>query len=123
MLRGGESFMKSLARPSFFRLFDLLQARSNPGLKLTRWTHDDVEFERERHSFAGATYGLVTEIVILRRTGRRGWTLMVTNQHWWAGRDGKPFKRMRWARPLSGHRPDLIAWLREQEKLREEDHR
>ncbi|HEY7248695.1 MAG TPA: hypothetical protein VH678_32935 [Xanthobacteraceae bacterium] len=112
--------MKSLARPSFFRLFDLLQARSNPGLKLARWTHDGVEFERQRQSFTNPMYGLVTEIVILSRTGRRAWSLMVTKQYWWAGSDGKPFKNMRWARPLSGHRSDLIVWLKEQEKLLDE---
>ena len=44
------SVMKSLARPSFFRLFDLLVSHANPGLKSPRWTFDGVEFERERHS-------------------------------------------------------------------------
>ncbi len=80
--------MKSLQRPSFFRMFDLLLGTTNPGFKLTRWTHDGVEFERERHSFSSPRHGLTIEIVI---------------------------KNLRWARPLGGQRGDLFAWLRVQE--------
>lgn len=107
--------MRSLARPSFFRMFDLLVSSTNPGMKLTRWTHSDVEFERERHSFSSARHGIVIEIFTLTRSGRRGWALMVTKEYWWAGPEAKPFKNLRWARPLSGERSDLFAWLRSQE--------
>jgi len=107
--------MKSFARPSFFRLFDLLLSTSNPGLKLTRWTHEGVEFERERHSFAGPKHGLTIEICTLTRGGRRGWSLMVTKEYWWAGAETQAFKQLRWARPLRGQRSDLLAWLRTQE--------
>ena len=107
--------MKSFARPSFFRLFDLLLSTSNPGLTLTRWTYDGVEFERERHSFSGPKHGLTIEIITLTRTGRRGWSLMVTKEYWWAGAESKAFKNLRWARPLSGQRADMLAWLRAQE--------
>jgi hypothetical protein len=107
--------MKNFASPSFFRMFDLLLSTTNPGFRLTRWTHDGVEFERERHSFTGPRHGLTIEIVTLTRCGRRGWSLMVTKEYWWAGADGKAFKNLRWARPLSGRRTDLLAWLRAQE--------
>jgi hypothetical protein len=107
--------MKSLARPSFFRMFDLLLSTTNPGLKLTRWTHDSVEFERERHSFTGPKHGVTIEIFTLTRSGRRGWSLMVVKEYWWAGVESKPFKNARWARPLAGQRADLFAWLRVQE--------
>ena len=111
--------MRNLTRPSFFRMFDLLLATTNPGLKLTRWTHDGVEFERERHSFTSARHGLAIEIITLSRSGRRAWSLMVTKEYWWAGADGEPFKNARWARPLSGPRADLMGWLQAQEKLLE----
>jgi hypothetical protein len=107
--------MKSLARPSFFRMFDLLVTTRNPGLKLARWTHDGVDFERERHSFTGPQHGLTIDIFTLTRGGRRGWSLMVTKEYWWTGAEGKPFKNSRWARPLGGQRADLFAWLRKQE--------
>jgi hypothetical protein len=107
--------MKSLARPSFFRLFDLLLGTTNQGLKLTCWTHDGVEFERERHSFTGPKHGFTIEIFTLTRGGRRGWSLMVTKEYWWAGAESKAFKNTRWARPLSGQRSDLFAWLKQQE--------
>ncbi len=107
--------MRSLARPSFFRMFDLLVSSSNPGMKRTRWTHDGVDFDRERHSFTSSRHGIVIEIFTLTRGGRHGWSLMVTKEYWWAGPDAKPFKNLRWARPLSGQRADLFAWLRAQE--------
>ncbi len=106
--------MKSLARPSFFRMFDLLLSTTNPGLKLTRWTHDRVEFERERHSFTGPKHGLTLDIFTLTRGDRRGWSLMVTKEYWWVGAESKAFKNTRWARQLSGQRDDLFAWLRAQ---------
>jgi len=109
------SAMKSFAHPSFFRLFDLLLSNTNPGLKLSRWTVDGVEFERERHSFMGPKHGVTIEIFTLTRGGRRGWTLMVTKEYWWAGAESKALKNLRWARPTSGQRGDVIAWLREQD--------
>jgi hypothetical protein len=107
--------MKTLAHPSFFRAFDLLLSTTNPGLKQAHWIHDGVEFERERHSFSGAKHGLTIEIVTLTRAGRRGWSLMVTKEYWWAGPDNKPFKNLRWARPVSGRRNDMLDWMRAQD--------
>lgn len=107
--------MKSLARPSFFRLFDLLVGASSPGHGRTRWSHDGVEFMRERHSFSGPHHGLSIEIFTLTRSGRRGWSIMVTKEYWWAGAEDKPFKNSRWARPISGQRGDILAWMRTQE--------
>ncbi len=107
--------MKSFARPSFFRVFDVLVSTTNPGLKLMRWTHDGIEFERQRHSFSGPKHGLTIEIITLTRAGRRPWALMVTKEYWWSGPDSKAFKNLRWARPLSGQRTDILAWMRAQE--------
>jgi hypothetical protein len=112
----GNRTMKTLASPSFFRLFDLLLSTTNPGLKLLRWTHDGVEFERTRHSTMGPKHGLAIEIFTLTRAGRRGWTLMVIKEYWWAGEQGnKPLKNLRWARATSGQRSDILHWLRTQE--------
>ena len=44
---------------------------------------------------------------------------MVTKEYWW-GPDDKPFKHVRWARPLSGQRSDLFGWLRTQEAALDE---
>jgi hypothetical protein len=107
--------MKTLASPSFFRLFDLLLSTTNPGLKLSRWVHDGVEFERERHSATGPKHGLAIEIFTVSRTGRRGWTLMVIKEYWWAGEQSKAIKNLRWARATSGQRGDIFSWLRGQE--------
>jgi hypothetical protein len=89
--------MKSFASPSFFRLLDLMLSTTNPGLKLSRWKFDGVEFERERHSVMGPKHGLAIEIFTLTHAGRRGWTLMVTKEYWWAGEESKALKNLRWA--------------------------
>lgn len=107
--------MKSFGRPSFFRCFDLMLSMSNPGLKLSRWVVDGVEIERERHSFTGPKHGLAIEICTLTRPGRRGWTLMVTKEYWWAGEENRALKNLRWAKPVSGQRADILAWMKVQE--------
>ncbi len=96
-------------------MFDLLLAVTNPGLRRTRWSHDGVELERERHAFTGPKHGLTIEIFTLTQPGRRGWLLMVTKEYWWVGEEGRAFKNIRWARHLGGQRADLLAWLRAQE--------
>jgi hypothetical protein len=108
--------MKNFAHPSFFRLFDLLLSLTNPGLKRSHWSHEGVAFERERHSVMGPRHGFVVEITTLTRPGRRGWSLMVIKEYWWAGEESKALKNLRWARPTSGQRADTLAWLRAQEK-------
>ena len=107
--------MKSFAHPSFFRLFDLLLSLTNPGLKRSHWTHDGVEFERDRHSATGPKHGLTIEIFTLTRPGRHGWSLMVTKEYWWVGEESKALKNLRWARPTGGQRSEILAWLRSQE--------
>jgi hypothetical protein len=113
--------MKSFGDPSFFRLFDLLTSLTNRGLTRSHWTHDGVDFDRERHSVATPKHGLAIEIFTLTRPGRRGWSLMVIKEYWWVGQDSKALKNLRWARPVSGQRGDILSWLRAQErKLRGE---
>jgi hypothetical protein len=107
--------MKTLASPSFFRLFDQLISTTNRDLKLLRWIHDGVEFERARHSNMGSNHSLAIEIFTLTRTGRRGWTLMVIKEYWWSGKESKPLKDLRWARITGGQRADVFTWLRGQE--------
>jgi hypothetical protein len=107
--------MKNFASPSFFRLFDLLLGNSNPGSKLSQWTYGDVDWARDRYSVTGPHHGLVIEIFTLNRKGRRGWSLMVVKEHWWAGSETEAIKSTRWARPVSGRRSDIIEWLRQHE--------
>jgi hypothetical protein len=108
--------MKSLARPSFFRLFELLVSRGNPGAKKSEWSYDGVAFERERHSFTGPRYGFAVEVHTLTASGRQRWALMVTKEHWWLGNESTVLRSVRWAKPLRGQRADIMTWLREKER-------
>lgn len=107
--------MKSLAQPSFFRVFDLLLGATNPGLKLSAWMRDDVAWERERHSFTGPKHGLSIEIITLTRPGRHGWSIMIVKEYWWIGKESKAVKSTRWAKPIEGTRNDIMNWFRAQE--------
>jgi hypothetical protein len=107
--------MKSMAQPSFFRVFDLLLGTTNPGLKSSSWTHDGVRWQRERRSFAGPTHGQTIEIVTLCRPGKRGWSVMVVKEYWWVGRQNRAVKALRWAKPIDGQRNDVMSWFRAQE--------
>jgi hypothetical protein len=107
--------MKSLARPSFFRVFDLLLGTTNPGLKLSSWTYNGIAWERERHSFTGATHGQTIEIVTVTKPGKRGWSVMIVKEYWWAGKESKALKALRWAKPIAGQRSDIMTWFRAQE--------
>ena len=108
--------MKSFADPSFFRAFDLLLNRSNPGLKRSRWSHEGVEFERERISASGPRYGLTVEIYALNRPARPSWSLLVAKEYWWTGEQAKALRSMHWARPTGGQRIEILKWLRMQEQ-------
>jgi hypothetical protein len=108
--------VKTLASRSFFRTFDLLLAAANPSLTLSRWTHDGVACERQRHSFSGGTHGFAVEVVTMTWPGRQGWTLMVVKEFWWAGNRDKELRSTRWAQLLNGRRDDAIAWMRKQEE-------
>jgi hypothetical protein len=107
--------MRNLASPSFFRAFDIVMNASNPGAKRSCWTFDGVECERERHSFTGPRHGVTLEIHTLTRTGKRGWRLMVVKEYWWGGQESKVLKMTHWAKPLTGQRADILAWLRARE--------
>ncbi len=107
--------MKSFAGSSFFRVFDLLLGSTNPGLKLSFWTHDGTTWERERHSFTGTKHGQTIEIVTLTRAGRRGWSVMVVKEYWWVGKESRAVKAVRWAKPIEGQRSDIMNWFRAQE--------
>jgi hypothetical protein len=113
--------MKNLAHPSFFRVFDLLLGITNPGIKLSSWSRDGIDWERERHSFMGPKHGLTIDIITLTKPGRRGWSVMIVKEYWWVGKENKAVKSVRWAKPIDGQRSDIMNWFRTQEgKL---DHR
>ncbi len=107
--------MRTFGDPAFFRVFDLMLSLTNPASKRSHWRHDGVDFERERHSVTNPRYGLAIEIFTLTRPGRRGWSFMVIKEYWWAGEESKALKNLRWARPISGQRTDVLSWLRAQE--------
>ena len=80
-----------------------------------RWDYDGVEWARDRYNVVGPSHGFAIEILTLVRPGKRGWRLIVTKEHWWAGARTEAIKNTHWARPLYGQRKDIIEWFRKHE--------
>jgi len=108
--------MKTFASASFFRVFDLLVAASNPGLKREAWQAGGVGIVHQRHSYSGATHCYVIDVFLLTMPGRRGWGLIVAKETWWNGGHQRPIKISRWSQPNSGSRRDILDWMKEQER-------
>ena len=112
--------MKSFASPSFFRVFDRLMNATNHNLTLSQWSIDGVECERDRHSFTGPKYGLTIEVFTMTRPGKRGWSLIVVKEYWWAGKEMDTMRMPHWAKLNGGQRSEVIEWFRVQEHALEE---
>jgi hypothetical protein len=107
--------MKNFASPSFYRTFDLLLAAVKPGANSAFWTYGGVAWVRDRYSISGRTHGIIIEIFTLTHSGRRGWSVMVTKENWWAGAEREAIRTSRWARPTIGRRSDIMDWFQDQE--------
>ena len=112
--------MKSVASPPFFRVFDMLVNSTNHNRTLSQWSIDGVECERDRHSFTGPKYGLTVEVFTLTRPGKRGWSLIVVKEYWWAGKEKEAMRMPHWAKLNSGERSDVLEWFRGQERALQE---
>lgn len=109
--------MKALTDASFLRAFDALVSAGNPGLKRASWNHADAAWQRERHSFSGADHSFAVEVFTVVPAGRTQWKLLVVREHWWMGGDSDAVKSVQWARAASGRTADILAWVRERERL------
>ena len=105
--------MRSFSTNSFFRQFELVVGAGNPGLKLNRWTFDDVQFQRQRHSFTSSDVCFAIEVFSIARPGRRGWRLLVAKEYWWSGSHEVAIKTAQWGRAVQGNRREVFAWFRE----------
>ena len=73
---------------------------------------DGVEWDRERHSYSGATHGFTIEVT----TGvHAGWTLRVVKEYWRDSR-GESTRDLQWAHVEAGGRAEIVAWLKRQER-------
>ena len=81
---------------SFFRIVDRLLSAGTTRAPRTHWSIDGVEWDRERHSYSGATHGFTIEVTTGVCTGPPGWTLRVVKEYWRDGR-GESTRDLQWA--------------------------
>jgi hypothetical protein len=104
--------MKSFADTAFFLLFEEILRRDRPKGSPGRWGANGIDWQYARHTFEGASYGYAVDSYQLTRGGTDGWSLLVVKESWWAGRHGESIRSTQWAKPLSGKRAAIVAWLR-----------
>ena len=107
--------MRKIGDASFFRIVDRLLEAGTSRTPRTSWSIDGVEWQRERHSYAGASHGFTIEVTRGTRAAKPGWTLVVVKEYW---RDagGESMKSPHWAHIEAGSRADVVAWLERQER-------
>jgi hypothetical protein len=107
--------LKKIGDASFFRIVDRLLNAGTGRAPKTHWSIDGVEWQRERHSYAGATHGFTIEVTTGIRSGRPGWILRVVKEYWRDGR-GETTKDLHWAQVEAGSRAEIVEWLKRQER-------
>ena len=108
--------MKRIGDAAFFRIVDQLLARDAKRATATHWTIDGVDWRRDRHSYAGASYGFSVEVTTGSKPAPGGWVLMVVKEYWRAA-DGESIRTGQWAHIEKGSRSDVVAWLQKQERF------
>lgn len=108
--------MKSLADAKFFRVFEAIVKRDNPQRDASTWMSAGVAWQHARHAFQAPNYGFAIEVFEGTRSGKNGWTLMVTKEHWWSGKHGDVIRSTNWAKPIKGQRSAVLSWFEEQRR-------
>ena len=55
----------------------------------------------------------------MTKPGKRGWSLIVVKEYWWAGREKDAMRMPHWAKLNSGQRSDVLEWFHFQERALE----
>ena len=112
--------MRKIGDASFFRIVDSLLVSGTGRTPTVRWSIDGVHWQRERHSYAGASHGFTIEVTTGIRAAKPGWTLVIVKEYW---RDagGESMKSPQWAHIEAGSRADVVAWLERQERRLESE--
>ncbi|MDB5490140.1 MAG: hypothetical protein JWQ58_3855 [Reyranella sp.] len=107
--------MRKIGDASFFRIVDRLLEAGTTRVPRTQWCVEGVEWQRERHSYAGASHGFTVEVTTGRATGTAPWVLIVVKEYWRSGQ-GEELKSHQWAHIEVGRRADVVDWLDRQER-------
>ena len=112
--------MRKIGDASFFRIVDRLLAPGTGRTQTVRWSIDGVHWQRERHSYAGASHGFTIEVTTGIRAAQPGWKLIIVKEYW---RDsaGESMKSPQWAHIEAGRRADVVDWLGRQERRLENE--
>jgi hypothetical protein len=109
--------MRGLNNRSFFARWQVLYARSNPGLTKDRWEVDGCDWSKERHSYWGKHYSYQFEVHRLQRQsrGKSDWVLLVIIERWWGEDRTKCVRESYWCRADASKSDAILAWFRRQE--------
>ena len=105
--------MRSLNSRAFFLRWQNLYASSNPGHLKERWEVGGVEWNRDRHSYFGATYSVQFDVHRLehRSGGQIDWLLLVVTEHWWGPDRATAIRNSYWCRAVIGSSDRILKWF------------
>ena len=107
--------MRTFADPSFFRLIYTLLGEAHSDLRRTKWSHRNVNWLHERHTFNGSLFGFAIDQYLIAKPNPNTWSLLIVKETWWDASD-KSIRSSQWAKPLSGNRSKILEWLRAEER-------
>lgn len=110
-----------LGDTKFFNLVSLLAAETNPGRGIDAWEVDHVRWTRERMNRKGPIYSYQIELHTLVHDGKRGWTLLMGHETWWAAGKADAFRNGRWVHLAKGARADVLKWFAKREEEMEKE--
>jgi hypothetical protein len=113
--------MSNLNGRVFFRLWEDVQAASNPGRQRDNWEVAGATCTRERHSYHGSSHSMQIEVHRLVYWGGRGssgWEILVITERWWDPHaHNKAIRDTTWCRLLKGQARDVFTWFKMQSEI------
>jgi hypothetical protein len=110
--------MRTVSDRNFMNSWHIVHKATNPTQNNHRWHVADVDWQRERHRFAGGGYSFMIEVHRLdcRVAGKTSWSLLVVIEYWWDATNDEVIRSTSWGKRLSGNTQAIGKWMREQER-------
>jgi hypothetical protein len=85
----------------------------SPHMEARSWTVAGVECRRDRHRYAGESYGFASEVVHLRfsEPGRPRWEVLIVGEWWTTRAPDASIRSVKWLKLLRGKASDLRDWI------------
>lgn len=111
--------MANINSSSFLNCWQIVHRATIPNPDCERWRVSEVDWHRQRHTFAGGGYSFAIEVHTLVAAPKDNptWSLMVVVEHW-SDREHEALRTTTWARRLTGNSNTIVGWVKSHEAVR-----